>query len=91
MTEAVVDGLKRSMSRAITVQGLTLDLVLVQHLLHGPAGEQARHGVRVAVGVQFVDLGVEQPQPLEDGLLQLGRFEPPGADPEMLVAAPADP
>ncbi|MNG14800.1 hypothetical protein D3C84_985860 [compost metagenome] len=61
VAEVVIDGLEVIDIEGDDRQWQGLRLIVVQHLLHRPPVEEARHGVGVTVVVQLVDLGVEQP------------------------------
>ncbi|MNG42254.1 hypothetical protein D3C84_1320320 [compost metagenome] len=61
MTEVVIDGLEVIDIQCDDGEGPALGLIGIQHVLHRPPVEEPGHGVGVAVVVQLVDLGVEQP------------------------------
>ena len=72
-------------------QGLTFGLVLVQHLLHGPAVEQA--GVMGSGWLSVCSLSIlvlSSPSPLRMACFNWAAWYQ-ARIPEMLVAAPADP
>lgn len=87
VAEAVVDGLEVIDIEGDDRQRPGLRLIVVQHLLHGPPVEEARHGVCVAVGVQLVNLGVEQPSPLRMACLSWAASKYQARMLEMLEAA----